>query len=161
MDGYIEIVDFELGGEHYALDIHLVREIVEMKPITEIPRTPPYIKGIMNLRGEITTILSLNELLSVPEKMDGDRKIIVLVPETSQGSNVGMIVDDVHSVMHVPESDIDLSREGYGDEVTDYLRGIIKIRREGGGEEDELTSLILWLDMKRLLENFFADAART
>ncbi|KUL00197.1 MAG: Chemotaxis signal transduction protein, partial [Methanomicrobiales archaeon 53_19] len=74
----IEIVEFELGGEHYALDIQLVREIVEMKPITEIPRTPPYIKGIMNLRGEITTILSLNHLLSIADQSDGERKIIVL-----------------------------------------------------------------------------------
>ncbi|MDO9540362.1 MAG: chemotaxis protein CheW [Methanocalculus sp.] len=160
MDGYIEIVEFELGGEHYALDIHLVREIVEMKPITEIPRTPPYIKGIMNLRGEITTILSLNHLLSIPDISDGGRKIIVLVPEASQGSNVGMIVDDVHSVMHVLESNIDLSREGYGDEVANYLRGIIKIRKEGI-EEEETARLVLWLDMKRLLENFFANAQRT
>ncbi|MDO8841628.1 chemotaxis protein CheW [Methanocalculus sp.] len=160
MDGYIEIVEFELGGEHYALDIHLVREIVEMKPITEIPRTPPYIKGIMNLRGEITTILSLNHLLSIPDISDGGRKIIVLVPEASQGSNVGMIVDDVHSVMHVLESNIDLSREGYGDEVANYLRGIIKIRKEGT-EEEETARLVLWLDMKRLLENFFANAQRT
>ncbi len=156
MDEYIEIVEFELGGEHYALDIQLVREIVEMKPITEIPRTPPYIKGIMNLRGEITTILSLNHLLSIADQSDGERKIIVLIPDASQGSNVGMIVDDVHSVMHVPESDIDLSCEGYGDRVADYLRGIIKIPKEGYEEETE--RLLLWLDMKRLLDSFFADA---
>ncbi|KUK71035.1 MAG: Chemotaxis signal transduction protein [Methanomicrobiales archaeon 53_19] len=156
MDEYIEIVEFELGGEHYALDIQLVREIVEMKPITEIPRTPPYIKGIMNLRGEITTILSLNHLLSIADQSDGERKIIVLIPDAAQGSNVGMIVDDVHSVMHVPESDIDLSCEGYGERVADYLRGIIKIPKEGYEEETE--RLLLWLDMKRLLDSFFADA---
>ncbi|MCP1661620.1 MAG: purine-binding chemotaxis protein CheW [Methanocalculus sp. MSAO_Arc1] len=158
MDGYIEILEFELGKEEYALDIHLVREIVEMKPITEIPRTPPYIRGIMNLRGEITTILSLNDLLSIPDKTNGEQKIIVLVPEASQGSNVGMIVDDVHSVMHVPESDIDLSQDGLGDEVADYLRGIIRIRKEG--EEEEVARLVLWLDMNRLLDSFFADAQR-
>lgn len=158
MDGYIEIVEFELGNEHYALDIQLVREIVEMKPITEIPRTPPYIKGIMNLRGEITTVLSLNHLLSIPDQSNGEQKIIVLIPELSEGSNVGMIVDDVHSVMHVPTTDIDYSSEGFGDKVADYLRGIIKIRKEG--DEEVAARLVLWLDMKRLFENFFSDARR-
>jgi len=57
MDPTVDIVEFVLGGERYALDIQLAREIVEMIPITPIPRAPSYISGVINLRGEITNIL--------------------------------------------------------------------------------------------------------
>ncbi|MFY9800039.1 MAG: chemotaxis protein CheW, partial [Methanoregula sp.] len=61
----VEVVEFILGGERYALDIHLVREIVEMLQITPIPRAPSYISGVVNLRGEITNIMNLNSMLGL------------------------------------------------------------------------------------------------
>ena len=61
----IDIVEFEINNERYALDIGLTREIVEMIPITPVPRAPPYIAGIINLRGEITNIINLNNILGI------------------------------------------------------------------------------------------------
>ncbi len=55
MAATIDVVEFELGGERYALDINLAREIVEMIPITPIPRAPPFISGVINLRGRSRT----------------------------------------------------------------------------------------------------------
>jgi len=55
----IDVVEFELGRELYAMDIQLAREIVEMMPITRIPRAPDYIAGIMNLRGWISILTKL------------------------------------------------------------------------------------------------------
>ena len=99
MASTVDVVEFELGGERYALDIQLAREIVEMIPITPIPRAPPYISGVINLRGEITNIMNLNTLLGLPnQEIRDNQKIIVLVPEAAGGSNVGIIVDDVSSV---------------------------------------------------------------
>ncbi|MBP5475287.1 MAG: chemotaxis protein CheW, partial [Methanomicrobium sp.] len=63
----IDIVEFEIGSERYALDITLTREIVEMVPITPVPRAPAHIAGIINLRGEITNIINLNKILDLPE----------------------------------------------------------------------------------------------
>ena len=99
MASSVDVVEFELSGERYALDIQLAREIVEMIPITPIPRSPPFISGVINLRGEITNIMNLNTILGLPDQeVRANQKIIVLVPQAANGNNVGIIVDDVSSV---------------------------------------------------------------
>ena len=114
MAATVDIVEFELSGERYALDIQLAREIVEMIPITPIPRSPAYISGVINLRGEITNIMNLNTLLGLPsQEIRDNQKIIVLVPDAAGGNNVGIIVDDVSSVLQISESDVDHMGEGF------------------------------------------------
>jgi purine-binding chemotaxis protein CheW len=152
MASTIDIVEFELGGERYALDIQLVREIVEMIPITPIPRAPSYISGVINLRGEITNIMNLNTLLNLPDREIRDnQKIIVLVPEAAGGNNVGIIVDDVSSVIQVAESDIDKIGDGFGSELSSFVKGIIKMKKEA--ESDQKKNLIIWIDMQKVIRD--------
>lgn len=152
MSSTIDVVEFVLGGERYALDIQLAREIVEMIPITPIPRAPPYISGVINLRGEITNIMNLNTLLRLPnQEIRENQKIIVLVPEAASGSNVGIIVDEVLSVLQVAQSDIENLGEGLASEVSGFVKGIIKLK--GDDSEKKGTDLIIWIDMKRVLED--------
>ena len=141
-----DIVQFEIGGVQYALDINIAREIVEMMPITPVPRAPEHIAGIINLRGEITNILNLNYLMGLPagEEVE-NRKIIVLVPEAADGSNVGLIVDDVQSVLQVSEEDIDQMDEAMSREA--YVKGIIKIGKDSSENKD----LIIWIDIAKIL----------
>ena len=151
MTSTVDVVEFVLGGERYALDIQLAREIVEMIPITPIPRAPPYISGVINLRGEITNIMNLNTLLGLPpQDTRENQKIIVLVPEAASGSNVGIIVDEVTSVLQVAESDIEHLGEGLSSEVSSFVKGIIKLK--GDGSDKKNTGLIIWIDMKKVLE---------
>ena len=148
----IDIVEFELGGERYALDIQLAREIVEMIPITPIPRAPPYISGVINLRGEITNIMNLNTLLDLPDQaIRSNQKIIVLVPEAAGGSNVGIIVDDVSSVIQVAESDVDKIGEGFGSDFSSFVKGIIKMKSED--QTDTKKNLIIWIDMEKVIKD--------
>jgi purine-binding chemotaxis protein CheW len=150
MAGTIDVVEFELGGERYALDINLAREIVEMMPITPIPRAPPYISGVINLRGEITNIMNLNTLLGLPDKdVRENQKIIVLVPEAAKGNNVGIIVDDVASVRQVAESDIEHIGAGISSEFSQFVKGIIKV--SGDDAEKKKKDLIIWLDMEKVI----------
>ena len=150
MGSTIEVVEFELGGERYALDINLVREIVEMIPITPIPRAPAFISGVINLRGEITNIMNLNTLLGLPEEdIQDNQKIIVLVPEAAKGNNVGIIVDDVSSVRQVPETDIENIGAGISSEFSQFVKGIIKI--SGEDAENKRKDLVIWLDMEKVL----------
>ena len=150
MAATIEVVEFELGGERYALDINLAREIVEMIPITSIPRAPPFISGVINLRGEITNIMNLNTLLGLPDKeVRENQKIIVLVPEAAKGNNIGIIVDDVSSVRQVPETDIENIGTGISSEFSQFVKGIIKI--SGDDAEKKRKDLIIWLDMEKVL----------
>jgi purine-binding chemotaxis protein CheW len=152
MAATVDIVEFELSGERYALDIQLAREIVEMIPITPIPRSPAYISGVINLRGEITNIMNLNTLLGLPsQKIRDNQKIIVLVPEAAGGNNVGIIVDDVSSVLQISESDVDHMGEGFSSEFSSFVKGIIKIKSDD--TEKKKKSLIIWIDMLKVLKD--------
>ena len=152
MASTVDVVEFVLGGERYALDIQLAREIVEMIPITPIPRAPPYISGVINLRGEITNIMNLNTLLGLPnQEVRDNQKIIVLVPDAASGSNVGIIVDEVTSVLQVAETDIEHLGEGLSSEVSGFVKGIIKLK--GDVSDKKSTGLIIWIDMKKVLED--------
>jgi len=157
MASTIDIVEFELGGERYALDIQLAREIVEMIPITPIPRAPAYISGVINLRGEITNIMNLNTLLGLPDQeVRNNQKIIVLVPEATGGSNVGIIVDDVSSVIQVAETDVDKIGEGFSSETSSFVKGIIKMKTEeqsDAKQSDAKKNLIIWIDMEKVIKD--------
>jgi purine-binding chemotaxis protein CheW len=161
MSQTVDVVEFNLGGELYALDIQLAREIVEMMPITVIPRAPSYLSGIINLRGEITTILDLANLLGMTRKEAPDsQKIIVLMSEAAGGMNVGVIVDEVHSVIQVPETDIEKLGEGITSDFSKFVKGIIKISADNGektaanDKKDEgRKDLVIWIDMLKVMKD--------
>ncbi|MBN1432627.1 MAG: purine-binding chemotaxis protein CheW [Methanomicrobiaceae archaeon] len=147
----IDVVVFDIGGTLYALDIQLAREIVDMMPITPVPRAPPHIAGIINLRGEITNILNLNRILNLPEHENEEtQKIIVLVAEATGGSNVGIIVDNVRSVIQVEENNIESMDTSFSKEA--FVKGIIKEKSEDSGTSGK-TDLIIWLDVNLILED--------
>lgn len=165
-DMTFDIVQFELAGEEYALDIRFSREIVEMMAITPIPRSPRHIAGVMNLRGEITTIININHLLGLEGGHDyTSKKIIVLSPETAGGENIGIIVDDVRSVLQIRGSDVEFFK-GTGQAGSRLrMRGIIKLgaanasdRRPGSDEEKRL---VIWVDMQQIIEEMMKDVQAT
>ena len=145
----VDVVQFEIAGTRYALDIQLAQEIVEMMPITPVPKAPPHIAGIINLRGEITNILSLNRLMELPEDGDSEsKKIIVLVAGAVGGSKIGMIVDDVKSVLQISDEDVDKMDTSFSKEA--YIKGIIKI---GSEQDSEKKDLVIWIDIGGILRN--------
>jgi purine-binding chemotaxis protein CheW len=147
----INVVEFEINGERYALDIGLSREIVEMIPITPVPRAPYHIAGIINLRGEITNIINLNRILAIPDKENREeQKIIVLIPEAAEGSNVGIIVDNVHSVLQVSDDQIEEISKSVSNEA--YIKNIIKIGEDKEDGSDK-KRLIMWLDVAQILRD--------
>ncbi|MDD3112054.1 MAG: chemotaxis protein CheW [Methanofollis liminatans] len=151
------MVEFEVADEHYALDISLAREIVEMVPITPVPRAPPHIAGIINLRGEITTVMNLSTLLGIPAAGNQERrKIIILVPEAAGGSNVGIIVDDVLSVMQISENDVEKMDDALTRDA--FVKGIIKVN-DKAAESGDAKNLIIWVDMQKVLEQLIGHPA--
>ena len=151
----IDVVEFDIGNERYALDITLTREIVEMVPITPIPRAQPHIAGIINLRGEITNIINLNQILGLPDETDrNNQKIIVLVPDAADGSNTGIIVDDVHAVLQISENEVESIKGPLSSEA--YVKGIIKIGDKETSETSDEKRLIVWLDVGQILMDILA-----
>jgi len=144
-----DVVEFQLGDEHYALDIQIAREIVEMMPMTRVPKAPDYIAGIIDLRGEITTIINLNRLIGIPEKKEeSGQKIIVMMPDASGGKNMGVIVDDVHSVIQVSETEVEKMGDDFSSSIQSFVKGIIKPIDVQTGKIDRL---IIWLDIEKVI----------
>lgn len=151
-----EVLEFTLENENYALDIDLVREIVEMMPITVIPRAPAHIRGVINLRGEIVNIVNLSTFLKLPERpVTRDQKIIVLMAEVAAGNNVGVIVDTVSSVTGISASQVNGMTERIVGNESKYIKGIINSGQ--GSQEKENHALIIWLDIQKM----FKDIERT
>lgn len=152
MAALIDVVEFEIRNSLYALDIGIAREIVEMVPITPIPRSPPHLAGIINLRGELTNVINLATLLdpASPKEITPDQKIIVLMPDAAGGSNVGVIVDEVHSVIKVSEEEIEVMDGSISHMAC--IKGIIKLGRGEGVRQAE-RDLVLWIDIVKLLDD--------
>jgi len=149
LSGDVQVVEFLLGKEHFAIDLFDVREVVEYTNITKLPNTPSYIKGIIDLRGEITTIIDLKQQMNIPaggEVRDEDCRIIVLDDRITK-SKVGIMVDDVSSVSTFSLSQVDKTRVSTTEDTT--IIGIIKKKIKV--KEKEVTELVIWIDIRYLL----------
>ena len=151
-----QVLEFLLGREHFAIDLFDVREVVEYTPITELPNTPSYMKGIIDLRGEITTIIDLKDRLHIQNldnQKDEDGRFIVL-DEKLTGVKTGILVDDVLAVSTFERDDVDeASTAGAGDD--DAILGIIKKRVKD--KENEVSELVIWIDIRKTLSIMGAD----
>ena len=139
-----QVVTFEVGGQGYALPIAEVREIVRYVPPTPLPDTPPWMRGVVNLRGHTLPVVDLRIRLGIPETpVDEFTKVVVLGSGTSR---TGFVVDRIHEVLRVSVSDIApppplVARANaavggileVGDRVTVLLRPevLLEERREG------------------------------
>jgi purine-binding chemotaxis protein CheW len=94
-----QLVVFRLGDESYGVDIHAVREIIRMQPITAVPNAPAFIEGVTNLRGQICPVMDLRRRLAIEAPAPtADSRIVVVQVE---GDDVGMMVDDVTEVLRI------------------------------------------------------------
>ncbi|MFH0967588.1 MAG: chemotaxis protein CheW [Methanobacteriota archaeon] len=154
----IDIVEFELNEELYAIDITMVREVMEMLPITPLPRTPPYVCGIINLRGEVTHVIDLAILLGERPKNDrSGQKIIIIPSDVTNGEHVGIIVDNVHSVTEILGRHISHLGDDVTTQIQTHIKGIIKISHddvlEKRAEINSKTTLVIWLDIQKILHD--------
>lgn len=150
--GKLQVVEFLLGKEHYAVDLFDVREVVEYTSITQLPNTPSYMKGIIDLRGEITTIIDLKERLNILEKSSQpiENSRIIVLDEKLTRAKTGILVDDVLAVSTFEHGDID-STSASGAKEDAAILGIIKKRLKE--KDQERNELIIWIDIRHLLED--------
>lgn len=147
----IQVVDFILGINRFAIDITKVKEIVEYKTVTPLPKTPPYVKGIIDLRGEITTIIDIRLCLNLTAAEDESaQKRIIILDSASNRQKTGIVVDNVLSVLPVDPAMID---ESVHQEVdgSGHIRGIIK--HTGSESQNGKKELIIWIDVDQILSS--------
>lgn len=153
--GNLQVVEFILGNELFAIDLFDTREVINYTDITPLPNTPSFIKGIIDLRGIITTIIDLKEMMNITIEAEGKKKsrIIVLDANVSE-KMIGVLVDDVLAVSTYTDNDID--KESHASKTSDRdILGIIrkKVKSEGREKSD----LIIWLDIKTMIQKVEQD----
>lgn len=102
----LQIVAFRLSSEEYALPITKVKDINRVRPLTKIPKSPTFMKGVINLRGEIIPVVDLRERFNLPVSEATDDSRIMVVD--SNNRLLGIIVDGVTEVLSIPTTEIDI-----------------------------------------------------
>ncbi|WP_051283907.1 chemotaxis protein CheW [Desulforegula conservatrix] len=123
---------FRLGSEEYGLGIMKIREIIGLMPITSVPQTPIFVKGVINLRGKVIPVIDLRLRFSMDEIPHDDRTCIIVLDISSVSSNllIGIIVDSVSEVLNIRAEEIE-ETPAFGVKLnTGYILGMAK---SGGG----------------------------
>ena len=117
---------FKLANEDYGIFLLKVREIIGMMPITSVPKTPAFIKGVINLRGKVIPVTDLRMRFDMPEADYTDRTCIIVVEVAGQDTAIqmGIVVDAVTEVLPVKAEEIEVPPE-FGAKVdTRYILGM-------------------------------------
>jgi purine-binding chemotaxis protein CheW len=134
-----QLVVFNLAAESYAVDINMVREIIQLQPVTRVPGTPLSVEGVINLRGSVIPIVDLRKRFQLKAvEHNKDTRIVVVA---CKGSEVGVIVDSVAEVLRIPVDAIEPCSNVFTDEHLEHLLGIVKLAGR----------LVILLDMDQVL----------
>ncbi len=139
MSETLQFVVFRVGDEEFAVDIKRVKEIIRVREATRIPRTPSYIQGVINLRGDVIPVIDLRrrfELESI--EVTGDTRTIII--EVGKDL-VGFIVDSVTEVLRIVEDEVESPPNNVAGLRSEYLLGVGKVDGR----------LIIILDVDKLL----------
>lgn len=150
------LVAFRLGEETYGIDISNIHTIITPQPITSVPRSPSFVRGVMNLRGRVLPVIDLRRRFGMEpmpdENVKSSRIVIVDTPrpngETGDTLTAGLIVDSVSEVLRLPESAIDPPSQLVASVDTECITGIGKVP---AGSRDTVDHLIILLDVYKTL----------
>ncbi len=120
---------FSLAGEEYGIGILKIREIIGMMPITAVPETPAYVKGVINLRGKVIPVIDLRLRFGMEEIGYTERTCIIVTEIRGEGGllPVGTVVDAVSEVLNIKVEDIE-DTPTFGVRMnTDYILGMAKM----------------------------------
>lgn len=130
----VQYIVIKLGNEQYGIDIQYIDNIVRMQHITRVPKVADYIKGVINLRGEVIPVMSLRLKMDLPaDEYTKATRIIILKLE--QHGTIGVIVDEVKEVVTLGTDEIEKVSYDAKEEQTNFISGI-------GKHNNELISLL-------------------
>ncbi|HOM16045.1 MAG TPA: chemotaxis protein CheW [Thermoguttaceae bacterium] len=136
--GSLQLVSFRLGQEEYGIEITKVQEIILMGEITHLPQTPPYIKGLINLRSTVIPIVDLRLRFGLPpQDPTEDTRIMVI---NVRGKIIGVIVDAVSEVLRISKEQIAPPPPTAAGKGREYLTGLVKLENR----------LLILLDIEKL-----------
>ena len=139
-EGTFQLVSFQLAHEEYGIEINKVREIILMGEITQVPQTPSFVKGLINLRSTVIPVVDLRLRFGMDEAEPTDDTRIVVI--NIGGKTIGIIVDAVNEVLRVSNQQIAPPPPTVAGLERDYLVGLVKLEER----------LLILLDIEQILE---------
>ena len=123
--GELQFASFRLGDLLLGIDIHQVQEINRNLDITPVPHSPPAVRGVINLRGEVVTVIDLRAVLGLPA-VDSSRLTRNVVVQQG-GERIGLLVDSIADVVKTFVDDIDPLPENLGGIDHSFFTGVVKL----------------------------------
>ncbi|MBF0568322.1 MAG: chemotaxis protein CheW [Nitrospirae bacterium] len=139
-DNVLQLVTFTLGTEEYAIDILRVQEINRMTDITIVPNAPPFVEGVVNLRGKVIPVVSLRKKFEIEDRASDESSRVMIVD--LQGVTIGLIVDAVSEVLRVSSDIVESTPPMSSNIDTEFIFGIAKLNDR----------LIILLDIDKMLD---------
>jgi purine-binding chemotaxis protein CheW len=138
-NNYRQLVAFFLANEEYGVTITQIQEVIRKPNITHIPGMPDFIEGVINLRGKVIPIIDLRKRFGLEQMQESDKTRIIVANTSDQ--TIGLIVDGVSEVIHLPEDQIDPIPPTIASIDAEYLSGVGKMDRR----------LVILLNVEKLL----------
>ncbi len=134
-----QMISFNIGEEDYGVNIQTVKEVIRKREITRLPKAPAFVKGVINLRGDIIPIIDLRERFGMEQRESTDMTRVIVAEV--DGRPIGMVVDSVSHVIRIAQDQIEPPPEMVGGISEEYLKGVGKV-----GEQ-----LIVLLNIDRIM----------
>ncbi|MEM7233180.1 MAG: chemotaxis protein CheW [Planctomycetota bacterium] len=135
---------FELGGETYGIEVLSVHEIIRLADTTRVPKTPQYVRGVINLRGKIIPVIDMRLKFGLEQRDDSERTCIIVVQAGGQSEvNVGLVVDEVSEVIEIAGDQIERPPWFGSSDSPKFVAGMGKVEER----------VVILLDMDSVLSN--------
>lgn len=138
-DSQLQLLSFRVGPQEFGLDVHAVGEVMRLAPVTPVPGVPDFVEGVIDVRDGLVPVIDLRRRFEVNERAVHQDTRVVLVP--FDGEHLGLVVDDVSEVIHVPPSAVSDPPPYFRGLAAEYIRKIVRYNGR----------IIILIDMDRVL----------
>lgn len=135
----LQIVSFRIANEEYGINIQNVQEINRMVQITQVPNSPDFVEGVVNLRGNIIPIIELRKKLGLPRK-EHDKNTRIIVAGV-KNTTAGFIADAVSEVLRIPQELLEAPPEITAGVNSRYIKSVVKLENK----------LLILIDLEKIL----------
>lgn len=139
---------FKIGDDEYGIPVLEVQEVIKPQPVTPIPLSQVYVKGLINLRGQIVTLISLRKLFGYDDSFD--RNYMNIIVRGKEGL-YSLVVDEVTDIIEVDEANLEASPDTLGESLKDYVANVYK--KDSG--------LLIMLEVSKLLDLGYIESKTT
>jgi Chemotaxis signal transduction protein len=140
----LQMVAFFLGGQEFTLPTVVVQEVIRSVPVVRLPSPREMVAGVISLRGKVTPLLHLRDILEVNSPRRNEDKFIIVCRR--QGIQIGLIIERVHTMYRIPQSEIDWAVENSLGPSCEYISGLVKLN-------DLLVGIV---DVDRIIKHLLA-----